>query len=93
MRKAKESICTALLVLSPGQEEELWSILLLERLVNKDSAGATRRRSFDSKSGLIDVLIKSYNQAESWQTKRQMLSLSAADDFSRSQLMNMIPTL
>ena len=76
LRKAKESICTALSVLSPGQEEELWSTLRQERLVNKDSAGATRRRSFDPKSGLIDVLIKSYNQAESWQTKRQILSLS-----------------
>ena len=29
-----------------------------ERLVNKDSAGATRRTSFDLKSGLIDILIK-----------------------------------
>ena len=92
LRKAKESICTALSVLSPGQEEELWTTLRQERLVNKDSAGATRRRSFDPKSGLIDVLIKSYNHAESWQTKRQILSLFA-NDFSRSQLMNMIPTL
>ena len=65
LQKAKESICTALSVLSPGQEEELWSTLRQERLVNEDSAGATRRRRFDLKSGLIDVLIKSYNQAES----------------------------
>ena len=78
LRKAKASICTALSVLSPGQE----------RLVNKDSAGATRRRSFDPKSGLIDVLIKSYNHAESWLTKRKIISLFA-NDFSR----NMIPTL
>ena len=92
LRKAKESICTVLSVLSPGQEEELWTTLRQERLVNKDSAGATRRRSFDPKSGLTDVLIKSYNHAESWQTKRQILSLFA-NDFSRSQLMNMIPTL
>ena len=44
-RKYSKSICTALSVLSPGQEEELWSTLREERLVNKDSAGATRRRS------------------------------------------------
>jgi len=31
LRKAIESICTALLVLSPGQEEELWSTLQQER--------------------------------------------------------------
>lgn len=41
LRKAKESICTALSVLSPGQEEELWTTLRQERLVNKDSASAT----------------------------------------------------
>ena len=76
LQKAKESICTVLSVLSPGQEEELWTTLRQERLVNKDSAGATRRRSFDPKSGLIDVLIKSYNHAESWQTKLQILSFS-----------------
>ena len=92
LRKARESICTALSVLSPGQEDELWITLRQERLVNKDSADATRRRHFDPKSGLIDVLINSYNQAESWQTKRQILSLFA-NDVSRSQLMNMIPTL
>ena len=91
LRKAKDSICTGLSVLSPGQEEELWSSLRREKLLNKDSAVGTGRRSFDPKSGLIDVLIKSYNQAESWQTKRQILSLFA-NDFSRSQLMN-IPTL
>jgi len=77
LRKAKESICTALSALSPGHEEELWSTLRQERLVNKDSAGTSRRKSFDPKSGLIEVLIKSYNQTESWQTKRQILSLSS----------------
>ena len=92
LRKAKETICTALTVLSPGQEEELWTAVWRERSVQTSSAGATRRRSFYPHSGLIDNLIKSYNQAESWQTKRQILSLFA-NDFSRPELMNMIPTL
>ena len=35
LRKAKESICTALSVLSPGQEEEIWTTLRQERLVKR----------------------------------------------------------
>ena len=92
MRKAEETICAALAVLSPGQEEELWSAVRQEKSVQTSSSGAARRRNFDPSSGLIDVLIKSYNQAESWQTKRQILSL-LANDFSQPELMKMIPTL
>ena len=86
LRKAKETICVALAVLSPGQEEELWSAVRQEKSVQTSSSGATRRRSFDPSSGLIDILIESYNQAELWQTKRQILSLFA-NDFSRPELM------
>ncbi|XP_078348424.1 uncharacterized protein LOC144633421 [Oculina patagonica] len=92
LRKAKETFNEVLTVLSPGQEEELWTAVRQKRSVTTSSAGATRRRSFDPSSGLIDVLIKSYNQAESWQTKRQILSLFA-NDFSKQELMAMIPTL
>ena len=92
LRKAKETFNAVLTVLSPGQEEELWTAVRQKRSVKTSSAGAPRRRSFDPSSGLIDVLIKSYNQAESWQTKRQILSLFA-NDFSKQELMAMIPTL
>ena len=92
LRKAKETICAALAVLSPGQEEELWSAVRQEKSVQTSSSAATRRKSFEPSSGLIDVLIKSYNQAESCQTKRQILSLFA-NNFRQPELMKMIPTL
>ena len=92
LRKAKETFHAVLSVLSPGQEEELWTSVRQKKSVKTSSTSATRRRSFDPSSGQIDVLIKSYSQAESWQTKRQILSLFA-NDFSKSELMNMIPTL
>ena len=53
---------------------------------------SAKRKSFDPKCGMIDVLIKAYEQAESWQTKRQILSL-LANDFSRSELQGMLPAL
>ena len=40
-------------------------------------------------SGLVNVLVKAYEQAGHWQTKRQILSLFA-DDFSRAELHEMI---
>ena len=50
------------------------------------------RKSFDTNTGLIDVLIKAHNQAQSWQTKRQILSLFA-NDFSRAELQKLVPGL
>ena len=63
-------ICT-LSVISPGQEQEVWNAM------RRDTSGAdaSRPKVFDTSCGLIDVLIKAFNQAESWQTKRQILSL------------------
>lgn len=43
-------------------------------------------------TGLIGSLIEAHNQAESWQTKRQILSVFA-NDFSRSELQGLIPGL
>ena len=43
-------------------------------------------------SELIDALIEAHNEAESWRTKRQILSLFA-NDFSRTELQSMIPSL
>ena len=79
-------------VITPGQEELVWKALQTDALLdaNKDNQG--KRKRFDPSSGLVDVLIKVYEQADHWQTKRQILSLFA-DDFSRAELQEMIPGL
>ena len=46
LRKAKETICTALTVLSPGQEEELWTAVWRERSVQTSSAGVLDAEAF-----------------------------------------------
>ena len=53
LRKAKETFHAVLTVLSPGQEEELWTAVRQKRSVKTSSAGATRRRSFDPGSGPV----------------------------------------
>ena len=90
-RKARETIAATLSAISPGQEEELWQSIRIEPLLQSEDKGS-RRKYFDINSELIDSLIKAHNKAESWQTKRQILSLFA-NDFSRSELQSLIPGL
>ena len=77
---------------SPGQEEALWESLRREPMLENEGTVAKKRKYFDVKSDLIDALIEAHHQAQSWQTKRQILSLFA-NDFSRLELQKMIPDL
>ena len=43
-------------------------------------------------TGLVETLISAHNDAENWQTKRQILSLFV-NDFSKTELQEMIPGL
>jgi len=92
IRKAKESIVTSLSVIAPGQEELVWKALQTETLLDTDKDSQGKRKHFDPHSGLVDDLIKAYQQADHWRTQRQILSLFA-DDFSRAELQEIIPGL
>ncbi|KAK3709923.1 hypothetical protein QZH41_020033, partial [Actinostola sp. cb2023] len=92
IRKAKETIASSLSVITPGQEELIWKALQTESLFDADKDNQGKRKRFDPSSSLVDDLIKAYQQADHWQTKRQILSLFA-DDFSRAELQDMIPGL
>ena len=91
-RKAREIFAATLSVVSPGQEQALWESLRREPMLENEGTVAKKRKYFDVKSELIDALIEAHNQAQSWQTKRQILSLFA-NDFSRLELQKMIPGL
>ena len=92
IRKAKETITTTLSVITPGQEELVWKALKTEDLLDPNRDNRGKRKRFDPNSGLVDILVKAYEQASHWQKKRQILSLFA-DDFSRAELQEMIPGL
>ena len=91
--KAREAVAVMLSVISPGQEKDLWKCIQNDSdLMERDESSSSKGKHFDTHTGLIDVLIKAYDQAESWQTKRQILSLFA-NDFSRRELQTLIPGL
>ena len=92
MQKAKETVAAALSVIGPGQENEIWQNLCHERLIEKQDRKLSKCKNFDTTTALIDVLIKAHNQAQSWQVKRQILSLFA-NDFSKTHLQQMMPGL
>ena len=92
VRKAREAVITSLSVISPGQEKELWSSIQNESIIEGEERDTAKRKRFDTSTGLIDVLIKAHDQANTWQTKRQILSLFA-NDFSRIELQKLIPGL
>lgn len=89
LRKAKELIQSTLSVISPGQEDQIWKSLRQEQhLVQNEDP--TKPKRFDIESDLLDALVKSHSEAQSWQTKRQILSLFA-NDFSRAELQRILP--
>ena len=78
-------------VISPGQEQQLWQSIRQDLFITeKESTTGAKRKHFAINPELIDVLFKAHNEAPSWQTKRQVLSLFA-NDFSRSELQKLIP--
>ena len=71
-RKTQEAVTASLSVISPRQEKELWNSIRRESLINSKNDDSSKRKHFHTSTGLIDVLIKAHDQAESWQTKRQI---------------------
>ncbi|KXJ22171.1 hypothetical protein AC249_AIPGENE4203 [Exaiptasia diaphana] len=91
LRKAKELFQSTLSIISPGQEQQIWRSLRQDPyLVENDDSSKVKH--FDTESELMDTLIKAHNEAQSWQTKRQILSLFA-NDFSRAELQTILPGL
>ena len=83
-----------LFVMRPGQENQIWSTLCKAPILleSPNPGSSPKRKSFNNYSMIIDALVKVHNEAESWQTKRQILSLFA-NDFSCAELQQMIPRL
>ena len=65
-RKAREAVAAMLSVISPGQEKDLWKCIQNDSdLIERDESSSSKGKHFDTHTGLIDVLIKAYDPAES----------------------------
>ena len=65
---------TLISVITPGQEKLVWKALQTEVLLDPDSNKQGKRKRFDPNSGLVNILVKAYEQAGDWQTKQLILS-------------------
>lgn len=87
--KVKDVLQVVLLVVVPGQEERMWSCLWEDQQVHDvGNEPHAKRKQLDT--GLVETLISAHNDAENWQTNRQILSLFV-NDFSKTDLQEMIP--
>ena len=69
IHKARETVAATLSVISPRQENYHWKWIQNDSdLIERDESSSSKREHFVTNTGLIDVLIKAYDQAESWQT-------------------------
>ena len=92
VRGQKQSLCSPICPKPRYQKKRLAYGLTRWRNKTANRGNQGKRKRFDPNSGLVDVLVKAYEQAGHWQTKRQILSLFA-DDFSRAELQEMISGL
>ena len=80
VRKAEEVLDATLTAIAPGQED-----ILREAVQKKISSSVPMPDT-------TQTLITAYNSADSWQVKRQILSL-LADKYSKEELQRLIPGL
>ena len=85
-QKGKEIVEVALDCLAPGQAIELLSELV------KHMEKKEKQKSADTDVSEISRLIKLYEEANSWFTKRQILSVFV-NDYTKAQLQLLIPGL
>ena len=67
IRKAREAVAATLSVISTRQENVFWKCIQNDSdIIERDESSSSKGKHFDTNTGLIDVLIKAYDQAESW---------------------------
>ena len=86
IHKAKETTATSLSVITPGQKELVWKAFQTEVLLDPNRDNQGKRKRLDPNSGVVNILVKAYEQAGHSQTKQQILS-HFADNFSRAELL------
>lgn len=72
--KARESVVVALNVIAPGDAGHLWEALKASQSVEK-ALGIAEESDVDKK--YLEALAETYNNASSWSTRRQILSIMA----------------
>ena len=85
-RKGAQAVETVLEAIAPGQSK--W---LLQQVIERYSGAAESDANLPEKT-LLSRLITLYNEATSWHTRRQILSVFVSD-YSKTELLSLIPGL
>ena len=85
-RKGTQAVETVLEAIAPGQSK--W---VLQQVIERYSGAAESDANLPEKT-LLSRLITLYNEAISWHTRRQILSVFV-DDYSKTELLSLIPGL
>lgn len=85
-RKGAQAVETVLEAIAPGQSK--W---LLQQVIERYSGAAESDANLPEKT-LLSRLIRLYNEATSWHTRRQILSVFVSD-YSKTELLSLIPGL
>ena len=90
IRKAKEAVAATLSVISPGQEKDLWKCIQNDSdIIDRDESSSSRRKHFDTNTGLIDVLKPMIKRSRGKLNARSYLFSQMT--LSRRELQTLIP--
>eukprot|EP00058_Branchiostoma_floridae_P012379 XP_002597867.1 hypothetical protein BRAFLDRAFT_105474 [Branchiostoma floridae] len=89
LKKTREVIATTMSVIAPGQESDLWRGLVQAPPFYEEEPAA-KKKMWDQQT--VQTLVKAYQEADTWQTRQQILSLFA-DDYTKDELQELIPGL
>ncbi len=88
LKQVGEAISAVLNVMTPGEAESVWLDLKKTSIV-ESNLGICKDQI---ESEIVDALVECYNNAMTWDTKRQILSIMA-DKLTAQQLQSYIPGL
>lgn len=91
VKKTRDIMANVLKTIAPGQENELWkAVKRSSDKLDEPSEQTQKRKKWDEQT--VQSLVAAYNNAESSQTRTQILSIFVYD-FSKSELQTLIPGL
>ena len=91
VKKTRDIISNVLKTIAPGQENELWkAVKRSSDKLDESSEQSQKRKKWDEET--VKSLVAAYDNAESSQTRTQILSIFVYD-FSKSELQQLIPGL
>lgn len=73
VRKASQVVAASLNVIAPDDSDELWHSVVRSKAIQKHIPTSSNPENVDD--ALLECLVQCYNEADQWDTRRQILSI------------------